>query len=109
MRSSTLTRVALVAVAQLVLVGVAVAPRLSAHMVGQEYRFRVAALDPVDPFRGAYVAVDYPGLRLHDGPSRPGTVFLPLRQDGGLWVADTVVSHRQIGRASCRERVSKLV
>jgi uncharacterized membrane-anchored protein len=95
------TKVALVVVVQLVLVGVAVAPRLSAWATGEEYRLRVAGLDPYDPFRGAYVQLDYPDLPLERAstPGGPvetgGTVFLPLVQrTDGTWGADAVVTER---------------
>jgi uncharacterized membrane-anchored protein len=88
-------RVALVAALQLVLVAVGVAPQLSARATGEEYRMRVAPVDPVDPFRGAYVILDYPDLSrgdtfsaggglgaLEDGDSGP--VFVSLDQHDGL-------------------------
>ena len=56
-------KVGAVALVQLALVGVAVAPRLSARLTGDEYRLRVAPVDPIDPFRGAYVDLDYPDLQ----------------------------------------------
>ena len=93
---------AVVAVAQLVLVGVGVAPQLSARLRGDTYVVRVGALDPIDPFRGAYVALDYPDLA-PDGPG-PGEVgvdgteggvpgprgalYVSLEQQGEVWVAD---------------------
>ncbi len=76
--------------AQSLLVGVAVAPALSPRLTGQEYRMRVAPVDPIDPFRGAYVQLEYPGLpappRDDDAPPM-GTVYVPLAQDRstGLW------------------------
>ena len=54
---------AVIAVSQLALVGLAVAPQLSARVAGDPYLVRVAPVDPIDPFRGAYVALDYPDLR----------------------------------------------
>lgn len=73
-------RVATVCLLQLVLVGVAVAPSLSARVTGEEYRLAVAPVDPVDPFRGAYVTLSYPALTAArgDGSSMSGTVFVPL-------------------------------
>ena len=59
---SVLLKVGAVALVQLALVGVAVAPRLSARLTGDEYRLRVQPVDPIDPFRGAYVDLDYPDL-----------------------------------------------
>ena len=58
----TLT-VGLVVAAQAVLVAVGVAPQLSARLTGDTYTFRVEAVDPIDPFRGAYVTLGYPDLR----------------------------------------------
>ena len=97
-RTARLT--AAVAVAQLALVGLGVAPQLSAHLRGDTYLLEVAPLDPIDPFRGAYVSLDYPGLR-QDVPSDDGApglgpvddgergdVYVTLRRDGEVWVAD---------------------
>lgn len=85
-------RVALVALAQLALVAVAVAPQLSARLTGEEYQLEVALVDPVDPFRGAYVDLSYPGLREEGGSDPPsvddgerGAVYITLVQDGELW------------------------
>ena len=90
---------AVVAVGQLALVGVAVAPQLSARLTGDTYVFAVAPVDPIDPFRGAYVALDYPDLG-HDpewpdqpGPGGPedgeeGDVYVALVREGDVWVAD---------------------
>ena len=80
--------VSVIAVAQLVLVGVGVAPQLSARLIGDSYLIEVAPLDPIDPFRGAYVALDYPSLR-HDSSSSDehGDIFVTLAQEGEVWVA----------------------
>jgi uncharacterized membrane-anchored protein len=80
-------RVAAACVLQLVLVGVAVAPSLSARVLGEEYRLAVAPVDPIDPFRGAYVTLGYPGLDDVRSGSRSltGTVFVPLERAGDLW------------------------
>lgn len=87
--------VAVVAVIQLILVGVAVAPQLSAHLTGETYVLRVAPLDPIDPFRGAYVTLDYPDLPGSDdidptgesSSGRRGDLYVPLERDGEVWVA----------------------
>lgn len=82
--------VAGVAVAQLVLVGVAVAPQLSARTTGETYEFAVAPVDPMDPFRGAYVDLDYPDLHPPDSWSQPSydqDVFVVLEQSDGLMKA----------------------
>jgi uncharacterized membrane-anchored protein len=90
---------AAIAVGQLALVGMAVAPQLSARVVGDTYLMSVAPLDPIDPFRGAYVSLDYPDLRhesqsfetqglgaLDDG--KEGDVYITLVQRGDVWAAD---------------------
>lgn len=88
------TRAGLVAGAclvQAVLVPAAVWPQLSARVTGQEYLLEVAPLDPIDPFRGAYVTLDYPGLATADsGDDEPagGTVYYRLVPDGEVWVGD---------------------
>ena len=90
---------AVIAVGQLALVGLAVAPQLSARVVGDTYLMKVAPLDPIDPFRGAYVALDYPDLRHDDSESfgNPGlgaledgrgAVYITLVQKGDAWTAD---------------------
>ncbi len=90
---------AVIAVGQLALVGLSVAPQLSARVVGDTYLMTVAPLDPIDPFRGAYVALDYPDLRpdvsessgepglgtLDDGEE--GAVYVTLVQQGEVWAA----------------------
>jgi uncharacterized membrane-anchored protein len=90
----------IIAVSQLALVGVGVAPQLSARITGDTYVVRVAPVDPIDPFRGAYVALDYPDLRhdesqpfvepglgaLDDGES--GEVYVSLVEEDGVWVAE---------------------
>lgn len=89
-----------IALAQLALVGVAVAPSLSARLTGETYLLRVAPLDPVDPFRGAYVALSYPDLQRESAQewdegglgtmddSEDGDLYVTLRPDGDAWVAD---------------------
>lgn len=80
-------RVVAACVLQLLVVGVAVAPSLSARVLGEEYRLAVAPVDPIDPFRGAYVALDDPGLReAVSGIDIEDDVFVPLEADGDLWV-----------------------
>jgi uncharacterized membrane-anchored protein len=99
----TVLKVGVIAVAQLALVAVAVAPQLSARLIGESYVLRVAPLDPIDPFRGAYVALDYPDLRQPDqqrdqwdrspgmgtvDDNERGDVYITLRQEGEVWVSD---------------------
>ncbi len=86
-------RIALVAVLQLALVPLAVLPQLSARVTGETYLMRVAPVDPIDPFRGAYVDLSYPGLR-DPGRSNPpnleggenGDVYATLVERDGFWV-----------------------
>lgn len=87
---TTSARVAAACVVQALLVAAAVAPQLSARVTGVDHRLAVAPLDPVDPFRGAYVELAYPGLpalQADQGGLPTGTVFLPLERDpsGRLW------------------------
>ena len=85
---SLAAKVTVVALVQLALVGVAVAPRLSARLTGDEYLLRVAPVDPIDPFRGAYVDLDYPDLDLdRETPGDEGTLYVALERDGEVWVA----------------------
>ena len=84
---------------QLALVGLAVAPQLSARVAGDTYLMRVAPLDPIDPFRGAYVSLDYPDLRIDGSPSgepglgalddgERGDVYITLVRRDGVWAAE---------------------
>ena len=85
--------------AQLGLVAAGSWPQLSARTTGEEIQLRVRPLDPIDPFRGAYVALDYPDLRVNgsrgegggmgsmeDGEN--GTVYIVLREEEDVWVAE---------------------
>ena len=63
-------RVAMVCLIQVALLVAAVFGQLSARVAGEEYLVRVAPLDPIDPFRGAYVALDYPDLDLTGSAAR---------------------------------------
>jgi uncharacterized membrane-anchored protein len=98
---SVVAKLGAVALVQLALVGVAVAPRLSARLTGDEYRLRVAPVDPIDPFRGAYVDLDYPDLHLRDERSEAvdgeGTLYVTLVQDGDVWTAGEFTRERPSG------------
>lgn len=86
-------RIVALAAAQLALVGAAVAPQLLSRTTGEDYLMRVEPVDPIDPFRGAYVTLSYPDLR-EPGDSAPpsmddgeyGEVFLTLVEEDGSWV-----------------------
>ena len=97
-RTRMLVAMPLLLLGQLVLVAVGVYPQLSARAVGDELRLRVEPVDPIDPFRGAYVTLDYPDLRRNDSSGfeggqgsmedgEAGTVFVALRPEGDVWVA----------------------
>lgn len=100
---------AAVVLVQAGLVGAAVAPQLSARVAGDTYHFRVAPLDPIDPFRGAYVTLDYPDLRNDDSSGfdgglgsmedheEDGDVFVTLVPEGDVWVAGEWVRERPSG------------
>ena len=88
---------------QLVVVGVGVYPQLSARLAGDEITLRVEPLDPIDPFRGAYVDLSYPDLPTSDpGSVEPsdaeleardadrGTAYVPLTRQGEVWVGGPV-------------------
>ena len=96
-------RVAAACAASLALVGVAVWAPLSARLTGQEVTLRVAPVDPMDPFRGAYVDLSYPDLPSSQGASGElseseaeafdearGTAYVPLTQRGEVWVGGPV-------------------
>jgi len=87
-------RVAAATLVQLALVPIAVTAPLTASITGEEYLFEVAPLDPIDPFRGAYVALGYPGLP--DESKVPGgkdsdTVYVPLVRSGEVWTGKRAV------------------
>lgn len=92
-------RVAAACLLSALLVPLAVLPQLSARVTGEEYRFAVEPLDPVDPFRGAYVALAYPGIgrpEVQRGAPREGTLYVPLRRVPGsdLWEGAATVERR---------------
>jgi len=83
---------------QLALLGGVLWPQLSARVTGDEYRLAVQPVDPIDPFRGAYVVLGYPDLPLQPDGGRPqplsGTVFVPLEERDGLWEGGDPVQAR---------------
>ena len=86
--TSSPSRVALACLLQALLVAFAVWPQLSARATGEDYLLAVQPVDPIDPFRGAYVTLDYPGLVPPDFDDvQTGTVHVPLRPVEGtdLW------------------------
>ena len=99
MNRTAIVKVVVVALISLAFVGAAVAPRLSARLTGDEYRLRVEPVDPIDPFRGAYVALGYPDIRAdaEDDGSDLGTLYVTLVQEGDVWVADEYLDERPTG------------
>lgn len=95
LRTRPAVRLLLACLLSAALVPVAVWPQLSARLTGQTYELAVAPIDPVDPFRGAYVTLDYPGLRAAQPSGWSGgstTVFVPLRRTpDGLWTGGAAV------------------
>ena len=97
--ASRTRRVVVAALVQLALLPVAVAGPLSARMTGEEYLLEVALVDPIDPFRGAYVALSYPGLpndqdRTEREDNGSDTAYVPLVRSGEVWVGLPVVTQR---------------
>lgn len=97
-RTGHLARVAGVVLTSLALLAVAVWPQLSARFTGDEVVLRVQPVDPIDPFRGAYVDLGYPDLprQQFDGgqqalDAQRGVAYVPLRQEGEVWVGGEVV------------------
>ena len=107
-------RVVAAVLASLVLVVVAVWGPLLARLTGEEVRLRVAPVDPMDPFRGAYVDLGYPDLpgqaQMLDPTLTPegsveetegeavedsrGTAYVPLTRQGEVWVGEPVQRSR---------------
>ena len=93
MRGSPVVRLAAALLVQAALVVVAVWAPLAARVTGQEVRLRVEPVDPVDPFRGAYVDLGYPDLTDGDAPGgrsswdgERGALYVPLVRSGEVWV-----------------------
>ncbi|GAA0940213.1 GDYXXLXY domain-containing protein [Actinocorallia libanotica] len=89
--SSRAVQVAAAVLLQGALAAWAVQPQLSARLTGTEYRLAVEPVDPISPFRGAYVQLDYPGL---PEPSLSKEPYVPLVRDGSLWKGATPVRDR---------------
>lgn len=97
--------VGVVAAAQAVLVAVGVAPQISARVTGETYTFRVEPVDPIDPFRGAYVTLGYPDLR-HDGSvgDGPGQGSLDDGESGDVFITLSEEDGHSVARDWLRER-----
>ncbi|NGN93759.1 GDYXXLXY domain-containing protein [Nocardioides sp. KC13] len=95
------TWVALVCVLDLGLVGLAVADQLSARLTGEEIRLRVEPVDPIDPFRGAYVDLGYPDISRRT-TGEAGDVYVSLARRGPVWTATGVSTDRPAERPFLR-------
>lgn len=95
------TVLGIVLLVQLLLALLAVLPQLSPRVSGTEITLRVAPVDPIDPFRGAYVDLGYPDLpqpQWNDrDEDRRGTAYVPLIQEGQVWVGGPVQRTRPDG------------
>lgn len=101
--TSRAVRVGAVVLAQLALVGVAVWAPLSARLTGEQVVLRVEPVDPIDPFRGAYVELGYPDLpeltfpgeitdeQQQELDATRGRAYVPLTRQGEVWVGGDVV------------------
>lgn len=78
--------VAVAVALQLAVLIVVAAPRLSPRLFGEEYLLVAEPLDPIDPFRGAYVAIDYRGVNSSGAPPGTDEVFVRLKRRGRAWV-----------------------
>lgn len=76
--------VVLALAAQTAIVAAVAAPRLLVRLTGTEYRLAVRPVDPVDPFRGAYVRLGYTGFDA--AQDLGGRVYVPLVREGDHWV-----------------------
>jgi uncharacterized membrane-anchored protein len=67
---------------------------------GDEYRLQVRPVDPVDFFRGEYVALQYPisTVTLDDSDwERGDAVYVPLRRVDGHWTGEEGFRERPAG------------
>ena len=78
---------------QAVILGLVAVPSLAVRLTGTEYRLRVRPVDPIDPFRGAYVDLGYVGFEAFD-VDVDGDAYVTLRRDGDAWVGDRVLDER---------------
>jgi citrate lyase beta subunit len=114
---SLAAKVTVVALVQLALVGVAVAPRLSARLTGDEYLLRVAPVDPViddpDRFRSTSEALGRMGFvgRACIHPSQVAIateVFTPSR-DEIRWATELLKAQAANPHGAGRDRDGRMV
>lgn len=97
--------VALAVAAQVLVLAVVVAPQLSPRLRGDEVRLLVEPVDPIDPFRGAYVDLDYAGAT-RPATDRDGDVYVRLvpSERSGTLRFGPLSEHRPAGRfLRCRD------
>lgn len=87
------TWVVVATLAQLLLVPVAVFGQLSARLTGEEVLLRVGPVDPIDPFRGAYVALRYPDIEPTEADRKSfeddrGDLYVVLEERDDVMVAE---------------------
>lgn len=86
--------VAAATLVQLLLVPVAVYGQLSARLTGEELLLRVGPVDPIDPFRGAYVDLRYPDIEPTESDRKSfededrGDLYVLLEERDGVMVAE---------------------
>jgi uncharacterized membrane-anchored protein len=94
------TYVAIAVALQLLLVPLAVFGQLSARLTGDEHLLRVGPVDPIDPFRGAYVTLGYPDLQPDDrqrkqlDEAESNDVYVTLAEQDGVLVAEKFSTSR---------------
>lgn len=88
------TWVVVATVVQLLLVPVAVFGQLAARLTGEEILLRVGPVDPIDPFRGAYVDLRYPDIEPTESDRKSfetedrGDLYVVLEERDGVMVAE---------------------
>jgi uncharacterized membrane-anchored protein len=74
---------------------------------GKTVVLQVEPVDPLDPFRGEYVALSYPIGRLQTPGLETGdTVYVPLHPEGGRWTGSKATATRPDDGTFIRGRVS---
>ena len=65
---------------------------------GEDVRLHVQPVDPVDFFRGEYVALTYDISRIDVGGLDPGTtVYVPLHEEDGFWTGSSAALDKPSG------------
>jgi uncharacterized membrane-anchored protein len=72
---------------------------------GTHVTLKTAPVDPIDPFRGRYVALNYDISTLPSGSGPSAIVYVPLRDAGGVWLGGAPTSRQPAEGAFIRGRV----